>query len=1415
MIIIFMIESNQSKENTQIKLSSNPTVSYSSIHTLSSHPSNVLKINGKEYKLPYGEKILVYNKNHSIKANIIFENNIIKKDITIITIGKNINFNNSSNINGKGLGVIFTKDQQKILIGEVKGLKGGSTNLTHSNEYIDLIETIKDNKNPHVSFDLKNLFKSIKLKNSFITYEKNINLPKDFQDNFIEFMYYLENNYIINEHLIQTIINNLLDAINDSIYWDFLHLILELYCIRKLKVTEGRKIIKAFIQDYKDQDIYKIITGFVSEKEIIDEFIMRQDEVYRKYEQLFQSNDNICDWDLFTWIICISQGKNKKKNSFFQLLNKDDKFFVGKFFTFTHPQTSKTIISDYIENIQRYHSNILISFSGSSLIKIQTVDSNIIITANINKEIGLSEYLQKIDSKINIKTENSLKESFQIIKISNNSLYIEIGEYQVQKFPDITKTKTKWVLLKSGEYRIQKYTLINDNSLYTIKMYYTTKSILPKKIKISSSKKKDFIQSIEELNQSIKVIDFTQFNITGTKKNLTDCLIVDCYEDVNQRKIQQLNLINEKLLSLRLSLVKNEEVRIWILMEYIKKGFIPLSQQIWLYIENDLNYKIKKTFDDLVIKYQEELEIKETSENLILKLALQANYETIVNKKESVAVKQTMDLLSESKFYTDEIKNKDLVLLLGTTGSGKSTTTCYLMKAEMKVYISKYGDEICEVVNNSGNYPKIGQSIGISETLYAKGYEIDITPRNQNSIKIMICDCPGFRDTRGMEYELCTNLSIDKAIKQASRIKGVVLTIQYTAFLQDRGQPVLESFQNLLDIVPDLIDDDDLLDSVFILITKVGDVRNIEEMIKERIGAHIHEIESLLQNKSGTYEASSSLLLKHRLWSRIQQIDRKKNLFIVKVRDKRANNNILNALYSSQPISKSKLKSAILSKELEKKYHDFIEMETHSWVKIIFEKFLNSIPKKIQDLNENISKMLNEIQQNENSINENLIKQHLLQTEIKKYFLKIELYENYTIKYLNNEISNIDIQNFLQTENHIFKTEKFADLTDTIAKLEKNVKNKAEELFSTQQQLKNSIEKLQNATIKVMQNEKMKKKLEVGSKTIQLWTYKEEANKKLIVFYTEAGAREKAISEVRDYYDYEITRKDVDLGYAKDYVGEIIHNIKLERQYRIVPNDNKDKFYHGSEVTSNYKTYKATIEGKYFEVDMQPKATIDGKKMIWPIKTTWNGNPTDMPWFKIYHTIPNMDINEATIINYNAETSNLNSDIAKLKDFIKRKQEEILEIDNEIQDIIKKINKCKIELDEEKNKEFTSGLEQLIEDTKYVIDCNKEKYRVLDKDIENFKLKNYELKEKIDEEKICVCKCCEERMLVGLAIYNQLGVLENLYEFCNSLNISKNIGESEVRYQTIESALGYMNIYKDSMPFITNEVYKVLGIEIE
>jgi hypothetical protein len=56
----------------------------------------------------------------------------------------------------------------------------------------------------------------------------------------------------------------------------------------------------------------------------------------------------------------------------------------------------------------------------------------------------------------------------------------------------------------------------------------------------------------------------------------------------------------------------------------------------------------------------------------------------------------------------------------------------------------------------------------------------------------MLCDNPGFHDTRGSIYEICTNLSIDQAVKVCRNIKAIVLVMPYTVFALDRANHLID-----------------------------------------------------------------------------------------------------------------------------------------------------------------------------------------------------------------------------------------------------------------------------------------------------------------------------------------------------------------------------------------------------------------------------------------------------------------------------------------------------------------------------------------------------------------------------------------------------------------------------------------------
>jgi len=56
---------------------------------------------------------------------------------------------------------------------------------------------------------------------------------------------------------------------------------------------------------------------------------------------------------------------------------------------------------------------------------------------------------------------------------------------------------------------------------------------------------------------------------------------------------------------------------------------------------------------------------------------------------------------------------------------------------------------------------------------------------------VILCDNPGFHDTRGSNYEICTNLSIDQAVQNSKSIKAIVLVVPYHTFTLDRGNHII------------------------------------------------------------------------------------------------------------------------------------------------------------------------------------------------------------------------------------------------------------------------------------------------------------------------------------------------------------------------------------------------------------------------------------------------------------------------------------------------------------------------------------------------------------------------------------------------------------------------------------------------
>lgn len=123
--------------------------------------------------------------------------------------------------------------------------------------------------------------------------------------------------------------------------------------------------------------------------------------------------------------------------------------------------------------------------------------------------------------------------------------------------------------------------------------------------------------------------------------------------------------------------------------------------------------------------------------------------------------------IDEGFHYTQHAKDRDLVLVIGNTGVGKSTTCNYLLGHQMKEAKDKNNRPVIETVDPPTL--AIGHKV-TAETLYAK-------PVGSDSFDWLLTDCPGFFGNRSIEDGIIESISTELAIRSARQIKGILVLI--------------------------------------------------------------------------------------------------------------------------------------------------------------------------------------------------------------------------------------------------------------------------------------------------------------------------------------------------------------------------------------------------------------------------------------------------------------------------------------------------------------------------------------------------------------------------------------------------------------------------------------------------------------
>jgi energy-coupling factor transporter ATP-binding protein EcfA2 len=130
---------------------------------------------------------------------------------------------------------------------------------------------------------------------------------------------------------------------------------------------------------------------------------------------------------------------------------------------------------------------------------------------------------------------------------------------------------------------------------------------------------------------------------------------------------------------------------------------------------------------------------------------------------------------------------KELVLVLGNTGSGKSTFVNYLVGKKMRE----------EKVPKS-----LGMGFVCDDPVMEIGHGFESLTSfpescSDPSTNLTYCDCPGFLDNRGVVFDITNMYAVTRMAQLSTRVKGIVIIFNYHTLESDRARGLQDTISLL------------------------------------------------------------------------------------------------------------------------------------------------------------------------------------------------------------------------------------------------------------------------------------------------------------------------------------------------------------------------------------------------------------------------------------------------------------------------------------------------------------------------------------------------------------------------------------------------------------------------------------------
>lgn len=1177
---------------------------------------------------------------------------------------------------------------------------------------------------------------------------------------------------------------------NEYVLWDQLKLFFSLPQIKKLENCHINKMIHCIqhglIDEFKERTIYLL-------KEMKEENAVSEALKKTPYK------------NLPTLLAQIIKTKPKKDEGIFAYWDSSDDFFKNKGISIINSTgESKTgeIKRSYLKGISRVfclHDNSEIHVNSIGSVDIIEKSKYHLWTAISNDTLKNKEFEieVKIDKKLDVMIAPGI---YRIGETSKNTSKLKLGDHYI---------------------KIELINTIREDIGYTLYAYFKSESSSILNIEIQGKGVNKISHIPQEFNRiyfaciaESRTIDFN--NRLEANKN------IQIKDEKDESKVRRTHL-NENIRQL-------EELSNELLLPENKQFLDSLIDNQVTNQLNKVNLELvknqKPNFAAILIeiseRYKTHLNVDSNPEDLLKQMVEEVNYVRLIDKDKIKIVTRTMNLLKEANEHIQKISGNDLILVMGNTGSGKSTAVSYFLDAEMGYFYNRVGDKVIHITNvanaQKNAYPTIGQSLGEAETLYTQGYQIPDS-------STLIGDCPGFQENRGGNYELCTNLSIDQSVLRASTIRSIVVVVPIHAFLVDRSNPIIDLVGTIKERFPNTFGPNDEENSaIYLLITKSSQaLPKPVEAIKDgtRVKELLIETQNSMKKVMDNYRAGGVIddfhleALQNRevIWSVISKMHEKGQVDFIDIEDCFEKEVLLTKYKDmSKKVNKAQYVPAMLG-DMHAKFGKCIEMSTGTWVNHIITPYLKKLPDQIVIVENEIEDKkakLNQLKDQLIEEQEKIKRLHSQKMTLESSLIEIRKAKN------NPSLLDGDLQQKLAQRIADTKNAQLKENENALILIETEITSNNRQidiLKKTSSLLEFQIERTETTIASL--NEEVRG-LSEKSTTIELWKLSYKPDDLITLQYYKAGARDDGFVQMRPLNPEEIERTEQ--VRAKNYKGNMVHTAIIEKEYRLVSSDPVLRAQFERDGVGG--KYKAEVTGTRFESDLGRKASPTGKKVAHGFKTQWDG--TVIPEIKISYTIPNIDYNEPTIINKEGLIKSQKKDLADFRsrleggvladgqEKVKGKKQELKEAENNKKRLEKEANKVNAAIEKLK-------MDVAVEQVGAMLKYEEESLEGVTKQIQSLE-GSTRLSDLIagQEKEIQIhmkerVRLIKEKKHLAIVIQTQFETARQLRDFCNLVVVNKGNSKKE-RIETITSCEQFMEVYDANHQRLIEESKKELQL---